>query len=179
MTHLSTERLLLRPLKMTDAPTIQRLAGDEAIARYTLHIPHPYLNGAAEEFIAHTQENLASGEAYTFAIIRCEDERLLGATGMSIHQHDKAEIGYWMGVPYWGQGYMTEAVMRLIQFGFEDLKLNRIYATYFVENGASRRVMEKAGMYYEGTFRQAYRKNGRYIDAGLCAILRSDYLDER
>ena len=74
-----------------------------------------------------------------------------------------------------GLGYMSEAARRVIQFGFEELGLNRIYAGYFTRNPTSRRVMEKAGMTYEGTYRQNVLKWGEFVDVGACAILRSEY----
>jgi [ribosomal protein S5]-alanine N-acetyltransferase len=173
---LETERLRLRPFTLDDAPAVQQLAGDPAIADTTLNIPYPYLDGMAENWINTHAEALASGKSITYAITRRQDGALLGAIGLRLNrQHRRAEMGYWMGKPYWGQGHTTEAASSLLAFGFNELDLNRIYASYLVRNPASGRVMEKMGMRYEGLLRQHVQKNGRFEDLATCAILRSEF----
>ncbi|NWG16704.1 MAG: GNAT family N-acetyltransferase [Chloroflexi bacterium] len=175
---LETERLLLRQLEMADAPAIQELAGHPAIAATTLSIPHPYPDGAAEAWIRGTHESFERGEDYVFAIIRKSSGVFLGTIRLGIQtEHQRGELGYWIGKPYWGQGYATEAVSRVIRFGFLERQLNRIHASYFTTNPASARVMQKAGMKYEGILRQHIRKNGELIDLGLYGLLRSEYTE--
>lgn len=87
--------------------------------------------------------------------------------------HHRAELGYWIGKPYWGQGYMTEAARAVIEFGFQQLSLNRIVAYAMTKNPASSRVMEKNGMTYEGTFPQHVRKWDDYEDLVAYGIVRS------
>ena len=175
--HLETDRLILRPLELEDAPVIQELVSARAIAETTLNIPHPYPAGAAETIIRQSNERREQGAAYTFGIIRTADSTFLGCVGLQVHQeYERAEMGYWIGVPYWNQGYTTEAVRRIIDFGFSYLSLNRIYATYFTGNVASRRVMEKAGMVYEATLPQHVRRFDRFHDLGYCGILRAMWL---
>jgi [ribosomal protein S5]-alanine N-acetyltransferase len=172
---LETERLILRRLELRDAPQVQKYAGSPEVEDTTLNIPHPYPNGAAEEFIQRTWENAAKGESYTFAITRKGVDELMGVIGMHLEtKHDKAEIGYWLGKPHWGQGIMTEAVKAILRFGFKQVGLNRIYAAHFTRNPASGRVMQKAGMRYEGILRQGLRKGEGYEDEALYAILASD-----
>lgn len=173
---LETERLRLRGLELADAPVVQQLAGDPAIAATTLTIPHPYTLDAAEAFIRWSHEAFERGEDTVFALVRKTDNVLIGAMEISPeHEHRRASLGYWVGKPYWGQGYATEAARRLIRFGFEELRLNRIYATYFTHNPASARVMQKAGMTFEGILRQHVVKNGEYIDLGMYSLLREEY----
>ncbi len=173
---LETERLILRPLMLSDAPLMRELAGHSDIAATTLHIPHPYPEGAAESFIESLAESAEKGSNFTFGIIHKRDAQFMGMIGIHpVAQFDRAEIGYWIGVPYWGQGYTSEAARRLVAFGFEELKLHRIYASYFIPNTASRRVMEKAGMTYEGTLRQHVKRFDRYYDLGFCGILRDEW----
>jgi ribosomal-protein-alanine N-acetyltransferase len=173
---LETERLILRRLELSDAPLVFEYMKDREIALNTLLIPYPYPDGAAEDWINGTQEAEEHGDDFTFAVTRKADGLFMGACGVHrIPEHQRAEIGYWLGKPHWGQGYMSEAARRVIQFGFEELGLNRIYAGYFTRNPASRRVMEKAGMTYEGTYRQNVLKWGDFVDVGACAILRSEY----
>lgn len=173
---LETERLRLRAFTLADAPTVQRLAGAAEVARTTLNIPHPYPDGAAETWIGTHADAAARGTAYTFAVTRRETGELLGAIGIHpVATHARAEIGYWLGVPYWNQGYMTEAARRVVRFGFEELGLNRIQATCLPSNRASGRVMEKAGLTYEGTLRQYVCRRGTFQDVALHALLRTDW----
>jgi len=172
---LTTARLLLRPFVLTDAPDVQRLCNVREIALNTLLIPHPYPDGMAEQWIASQVENFAKGEVITFAITLREGSELAGAIGMRIQlDNDCAEIGYWVGVPYWGRGFATEAARAVVVYGFDRLVLNRIFAEHFTRNASSGRVLQKIGMRHEGTMRQGHKKWGEYVDSELYAILRSD-----
>jgi ribosomal-protein-alanine N-acetyltransferase len=154
---------------------VERLAGDRLIAETTLNIPHPYPPGAAEAWIARHRAEWARGDAVNLALERKDDRALLGAIGLRVERdHARAEIGYWIGVPYWGQGYATEAARALIAYAFGELGLNRVYAYHFTGNPASGRVMEKAGMRLEGELRQHQRKGGEFRDSRLYGILRAD-----
>lgn len=174
---IKTERLILRPFTLADAPEVQRLVGERDIASTTMHIPHPYEDGMAEEWIAAYQERFDRGEQVRFAITHREQDYLIGAIDLFAidSQHDKAELGYWIGKPYWNQGYCTEAASALLKYGFETLELNRIYATHFSRNPASGRVMQKVGMKHEGCLRQYAKKWGIYEDFETYGILRSEY----
>lgn len=173
---LATERLLLRRFELADAPAVQTLASDARLAAYTLNLPHPYPEGGALEFINGTHERSARGIAIELALTLKTDTSVIGCISLRPKLHNlSAEIGYWVGVPYWGQGYMTEAARRVIQYAFEVLELNRIYATYLTDNAASGRVMQKAGMTHEGTMRQHIQRNGVFHDFAYYAILRSEW----
>jgi [ribosomal protein S5]-alanine N-acetyltransferase len=173
---LETERLILRSLDLKDAPLVYDYMQTRDIAYNTLLIPYPYPVGAAEEWINRTLDNMGNGEDFNFALARKTDGLFMGVIGIgSDPEHKRAEIGYWLGKPHWSQGFMSEALRRVLDFGFDDLDLNRIYAGYFTRNPASRRVMEKAGMTYEGTARQNVLKWGEFVDVGSCSILRSEW----
>jgi RimJ/RimL family protein N-acetyltransferase len=173
---LQTERLVLRPFSLKDAPDVQRLAGDPAIADTTLNIPHPYEDGVAEAWISTHQPEFDEGKGVTFAITLRETGELVGAIGLRLeNRFNRAEMGYWIGKPYWGFGYCTEAAKAVIAYGFDDMELNKILAYYLIRNPASGRVMEKAGMSYEGHLRQHALKNGVYEDLKLYAILRDEF----
>jgi ribosomal-protein-alanine N-acetyltransferase len=173
---LETERLRLRQPEMADVPLVCRYLEDKAIAANMRRLQYPFTTADAEAWVSDAHERAAKGEGYVFAIDRKPDNLLIGTTRFYYDaENQRAEIGYWLGTPFWGKGYMTEVVCRLIQLGFEEFQVNRIYATYFPRNGASRRVMEKAGMTYEGTYRQHWLKNGVYEDWGVCGILRAEY----
>lgn len=175
---IETARLRLRPFRLDDAQDVQSLAGERDIADTTLNIPHPYEDGVAEEWIAGLESGHKDGKAATFAIVSRDDGSLIGAIGLKIDRdHDKAELGYWVGKPFWNRGYATEAAGAVLAFGFDELRLNRIRAAHLTRNPSSGRVMEKAGMLFEGTARQDMKKLGKYEDLVLYGILRDDWLD--
>ncbi len=173
---LETPRLLLRPFRLEDAPTVQLLAGAHEIAAVTLNIPYPYEDGMAETFIASLEASWQEGSGATFAIALRTSGDLVGCIGLGVKKRfEHAELGYWIGVPFWGEGYATEAGRAVLEFGFQNLKLHRIYAAHFVENGASGRVQEKIGMKYEGRFREHYCRWGQWHDADFRGILASEW----
>jgi RimJ/RimL family protein N-acetyltransferase len=170
---IRTARLVLRPLVAADAADVERLAGDREIARGTLTIPHPYPRGAAAAWIAEHAGQFERREQVTFAVT--DADGLVGVVGMRLElDHQRAELGYWTGVPYWGRGYATESALAVIRFGFDTLGLNRIYARHFTRNPVSGRVMQKAGMRFEGIERQHVLKDGRFEDLACYAILRGE-----
>src|SRR5205085_860622 len=149
-------------------PAMQTLVSDIEIARNTASIPHPYPDGGAIEWI-RMHESL---EEAIFAIIKRDSEELIGTIGLILKPHERAEIGYWIGVPFWNHGYASEAARAVIAFGFETLALNRIEAAHYARNPASGRVMVNAGMKHEGTHRQAVKKWDEYLDTEMYSILR-------
>jgi [ribosomal protein S5]-alanine N-acetyltransferase len=173
---LRTARLLLRSLDREDVPAMVRLAGVNEIAATTLNIPHPYAEDDALSFLAKANEDFRAGSSVTFAISIAPGRELCGAVGLSIAEsHRRAEVGYWIGVPFWGKGYATEAAKAAVAFGFETLGLRRIFAHHFAGNTASRRVLEKIGMRHEGQFRQHIRKWDRFIDIENYGLLAEEF----
>ncbi len=171
-----TERLVLKPFLLSDARRVQYLAGNTKVAETTLNIPHPYEDGMAESWIGTHRESFNEGKGFTYAITNKDTDELIGAIGIMINPtHRRGELGYWIGVPYWGNGYCTEASKALIKYGFTELLLNKICANALVTNIASWTVMEKAGMLYEGTLRQEVIKDGVAYDLKAYAILKDEY----
>lgn len=121
----------------------------------------------AEAWISGHRPGWDRGELATFAITQAE-AGLVGAIGLRIEPaHERAELGYWIGVPFWRRGYATEAAAAVIEFGFRELGLHRIYATHLTRNPASRRVMQKLGMEFEGCRRQHLLKWGQHEDIAI------------
>ena len=173
---IKTERLILRPFTLDDAPELQRLIGDRDIASTTLNIPHPYEDGMAEEWIGPHQEQFDKGEEINLAIAHREQNFLIGGIGLKINKRfENAELGYWIGKPYWNQGYCTEAARAVLKYGFEILGLNRVHASHMTRNPASGRVTQKIGMKHEGCLRQHAKKWGKFEDMEAYGILRSEY----
>ena len=178
---LETKRLLLRGFAVEDAPEVRSLAGAREVARMTLDIPHPYERGAAEEWISTHRDDFESGEGLHFAILargaEAAESTLVGAVGLEISaRHRSAMLGYWIGVPYWGRGYCTEAADEVIRYGFEELGLRRIHSNHFASNPASGKVMQKLGMTYEGTRREHFEKWGRREDSVEYGLLAEEWL---
>ena len=152
---LLTERLILRSFTLEDAADVQRLAGDYDVASTLPNMPHPYEDGMAEEWMRACSERFEKDEALNFAITLQKNKNFIGGIALRLDQENKeAELGYWIGKPYWNRGYMTEAVKAVVAYSFQVLKLNRIHAKYFTRNIASKRVMEKIGMRYANFFPQ-------------------------
>ena len=172
---LVTDRLLLRPFTLADASMVQRLAGEYAVASSALEIPYPYPDGVAEAWIATHRPGFERG-AHAIYAVTCDGD-LVGAAGLVEidRDHRRAELGYWMGRPYWGRGYATEATRAVIEYGFSVLGLHRVYAMHFSRNRASGRVMEKCGMVHEAHLRGHVRKWGVVEDIDVCGVLHGEW----
>ncbi|MFG0330005.1 MAG: GNAT family N-acetyltransferase [Phycisphaerales bacterium] len=173
---LETDRLRLRAFTLDDAGAVQRLAGDRDIAKTTGLIPHPYPDGAAEEWIGGHADEWARNQSAVFAITHGESGELIGSIGVIIDADaNQAELGYWIGKPYWGAGYATEAARELVRFSFEEIEVRRLHAHHMGSNPASGRVLEKVGMTREGTLRGQIKKWDRYEDAVWYGMLREEW----
>ena len=142
---LETRRLLLRAPGIADAAAIAALANDRRIAENTLRIPHPYAHADALAFIT-----AASTDDETVFLITVGGTRMIGACGISRFDGHQPQIGYWLGVPFWRQGYASEAASALIDHAFADLGCEALFGTARVSNPASRRVLEKCGFKWTG-----------------------------
>ncbi|MDQ3822008.1 MAG: GNAT family N-acetyltransferase [Actinomycetota bacterium] len=163
---------MLRPWHLGDAPDLQRLVSAKEIADGIASIPHPYPDGGAADWIA----SAVDAAHLRLAMVRRADGALVGGIGLRVErEHDRAEVGYFVGVEHWGRGYATEALRAALAHGFDELALNRVYAHHFVRNAASGRVLEKAGFRREGIRRRHTRVRGEYLDSAAYGILRSEY----
>ncbi len=171
---MRTDRLLLRLLEMSDALDIQLLAGDRDVASTTRNISHLYGDGMAEQWIKSCQEKTICGELINFAITLNADGSFLGAIGICPDDTgSQAELSYWVGKPYWNQGYATEAVKPVLHHCFTILELDRVYAAHFTRNPSSGRVMQKAGMIHEGFLKGHTEKWGKFEDLELYGVTRA------
>jgi ribosomal-protein-alanine N-acetyltransferase len=170
---LQTKLLTLRPYTVADIPTLVPLIGAREVAATTLRIPHPYSEADARDFIAATKEDLSTSNELRLAIIVRESDGLCGGVGLRIEgDHRRAELGYWIGVPYWGNGYATEAATAMVNYGFDKLGLHRIFAGHVANNLASARVLQKIGMRHEGCLQGHILKWGEFLDLELYGMLR-------
>jgi len=163
MPTLETERLTLRSLRHADAAEFARLAGDWAVASMTSDIPYPFSERQAKGWLTPVR-----GEV-RFAIEH--EGRLIGGVGFYRRASGTAELGFWLGRPWWGRGYTTEAARAVLGFGLTGGGLHRITATCDPENVGSARVLEKIGMSREGRLRDHLLIRGEWRDRLLYAAL--------
>jgi 8-oxo-dGTP diphosphatase len=167
-----TQRLALRLLRPADAPAIQSYVSDPAVALMTARIPHPYPEGAAAEFIAEMAKDVATGRRLICAVATQDDDAVVGAIELNPNAVTRqAELGYWIGKPFWGRGYATEAGAAMLALGFRELGLRRIMARALEANPASIRVQEHLGFSFVRSF------VGKCRPDGACASLAERMLD--
>lgn len=145
---LKTERLLLRPFRAEDAAAVQTHCGHWNVVRMLAIVPHPYTRKHAEDWIASHEADWKSGDEITF----CVDLHGEAAGAISLRRKEAGVyvLGYWLGEPWWGKGYATEAARRTARFAFEELGAENLIAGHFLDNPASGRVLEKCGFRYTG-----------------------------
>ena len=143
---LQTARLVLRAPRLEDSGTIAALANDRRIAENTARVPHPYGFADAQAFL--TTAN-STGDEITF-LICLSSGGIIGACDIAKLDGDAPEIGYWLGVAFWGRGYATEAARAVIGHAFGELGCDTLLAGARVSNPASRRVLEKCGFQWTG-----------------------------
>ncbi|MBB6452620.1 hypothetical protein HNQ94_001066 [Salirhabdus euzebyi] len=175
---LETNRLTLQPFIKEDATRIRDLANDKELSAI-LGLPHPYELQYAEDWIEMQPKQIKDGVEYPLTILGKEIMEVIGTITLRIDKgNNKGELGYWIGRNYWGNGFATEAVNRVVELGFNELNLNKIWASAVTKNKASKIVLEKVGLKKEGTLRQNRLLHNKYEDIDIYGILRNEYLNE-
>jgi len=171
---LTTDRLILNSFTLDDASEIQSIHSDKLIAS-TTRVSYPYKLGYAKEWIQTHEKSFKQGEGVIYAIRNHDKLSLIGCISLIIDpKNDIGELGYWIRKEEWNKGYCTEAGKSIIQFGFEHLNLNKIYADHIVRNPASGKVLQKLGFKKEGILKQHFKKWGIYEDIAVYGLCRSD-----
>jgi RimJ/RimL family protein N-acetyltransferase len=145
---LHTERLLLRPPRAGDIRFFVPLLNDFGVSKNLSRVPHPYTEDDACAYIVDSTDRWLRGEDHVFAVQRKEDGAFIGMCG--VHPGRGWEFGYWLGRPFWGAGFATEAAAALIAFAFDTLGAERLRASWFHDNPASGRVLAKLGCAPDG-----------------------------
>ena len=176
MEEIETERLLLRRMEMRDARDLFEYSRDEEVARYVLWEAQKNVS-ESRAYIKFMLRKYRAGDPASWCIVRKDEGRVVGTIGYMWFQpeNNAAEVGYSLARDCWNQGFMTEALTCVLEFGFTRLNLNRIEAQHECDNPASGHVMRNAGMKHEGTLRQRIYNKGRFADVDLYAILKSDF----
>ena len=173
---IETERLVLRKPEARDIPSIVKYANNPAIAATTLNIPNPYTEDDAVNWLSKGYLGFKEQTEFRFGVVEKDTQTFMGGIGLIVNQRfNRAELGYWIGEPFWNKGYTTEALKPILKFGFEQLGLNKIEAHYLLTNIASGRIMKKNGMVREGELVEHIQKGGQYLSLIQYRITRSEY----
>ena len=175
--ELETKRLILRPWRLEDAEDMYELARDPEIGAgggWNAHKSVEESRGIARMFMSSRA---------TFAVVPKDRGRIIGVAGLKLGDEctlglseDEGDIGYWIGKPFWGNGYATEAVLALLRLAVEDLRLERVWAGYFDGNERSKRVLEKCGFSYHHTNNDIlWELTGKIITEHVMNIDKKEY----
>lgn len=174
---LETERLWLKPYQTDMADSVYSVVKKREIAEMMLMIPHPYPRKQLDGWLDYVQKSFDIGQSFEYAVFtKDRPARYIGNCGLVAvsKAHHSGEIGYFIDPAEWGRGYATEACQKLLQQAFTRHGLNRVFGRCLVRNPASRRVLEKVGMAFEGRFKQEFYMNGTYEDVDYLALLKQD-----
>jgi [ribosomal protein S5]-alanine N-acetyltransferase len=155
--EIITKRLKLRKAELTDVPSLMKYAGNKKISDQIFNIPYPYLEEDAVFRINFVYQGFNSKVRYVFAITFEDSQELIGEIGLHLDKsNNSAQFGYWIGEPFWNKGIATEATAAILEFGFQQLNLNKIYATHYPENPASGKIMLNNNMIKEAELKEHY-----------------------
>jgi [ribosomal protein S5]-alanine N-acetyltransferase len=170
---IKTKKFTLRPFRMSDAQSVQKHVNEKAIIRNLSNLPYPYALKDAKEWLNRKGQQYRQKEPDEIVFAIEIYSEAAGSIGIhKIVRGHKAEIGYWLGRKYWDGGIMTDAVKKVVEFGFKDLKLRRVSAIVYSFNKGSMRVLEKNGFKFEGVAKKDIKKNDKFIDAHVFAKVR-------
>lgn len=177
---LETERLILRRHAKADAPAIAALIDNWNVVRWLSTVPHPYTLADAESWIQQTETAWMAGRDYQFVIERQQDAALIGHIGLTVDRRDlSGELGYWIGEPFWGHGYATEAAEATLAFGFERLSLRSVWARVMPDNVRSVAILENLGLVPVGQQDHHFVAIDRVLRIPILAIDRATWREPR
>ncbi|MBK9284650.1 MAG: GNAT family N-acetyltransferase [Sphingobacteriaceae bacterium] len=161
--QLISEKIKLRQLQPSDFSSLIRHANNQKIADNILNISFPYTEDNAKSRFQFIKEAFEKKDRFIFAMASLATNEVIGEIGLHLDKaNNKAEIGYWLGENYWNKGITASAVALILKFGFEEIQLNKIYATHFTDNPASGKVLLKNKMNLEGELKDHYLNKGIY-----------------
>jgi len=169
MVVIRSKRFILRPFRKGDEKSLMKNINNRIIARNTLRIPYPYKLKDARWWINHNLKLNKKKKKHEINFAVEINGEVVGGIGLDKIYDHCAEIGYWLGKKYWGQGIMTEAVKLVTKYAFEKLGLRRIYAFVFLFNKASAAVLKNTGFKCEGKLRKHVKKDNKFLDDLLFA----------
>ncbi len=176
MPVLETERLLLRPMRVSDASDMFEYAKNEEVTRYLLWRPHESV-AYTRSYLEYLGGRYRIGGHYEWAMILKEEKKMIGTCGFAnIDTANRVgELGYVLNPAYRGRELVLEAAREVLRFGFDVVQLHRVEARYMIGNDASRRVMDKLGMTFEGVRRESMLVKGVFRNIGTCSMLKGEF----
>jgi RimJ/RimL family protein N-acetyltransferase len=174
---LETERLSLREIQPSDLDAIHEYASDPEVVKYMSFGPNTIEDSIDFLNRAISRQKEESRRIYTLAVILKETNKVIGSSGLHIISSIQAEIGYVFIKKYWGNGYATETAKALVNCGFNEFGLHRVFATCDPDNSVSVRVLEKVGMKLEGRLRENTLRQGKHRDSLILGILKQEWID--
>jgi ribosomal-protein-alanine N-acetyltransferase len=172
-TIFRSKKFVLRHVRSSDAQSIVEHINNRKIFRNTLHIPYPYAVTDARAWLRRTLSMYRKQRPVNFNLAIVVNDIMIGSVGLNhIEYGHKAEIGYWLAEPYWGQGIMSEAVGTITAYGFKHFKLKRIYAYVFLYNRPSHQVLKKNGFQVEGILQKNIKKGSLLLDEYVLALIK-------
>ncbi len=175
--EIKGKRIILRNLVKADAESVCKHANDKKVFRYTT-LPYPYTKKDALEFIPIVQKGLREQSSYELGVTLSENDEVIGMIGLkNIDRGNKlsAEIGYWLGKKYWRQGMISEAANLILDFAFNDINLNKVFAKVMEPNEASVKLLEKLGFKKEGLLRKYEKRNGTWMNVVYLGLLKKEF----
>ena len=173
---IQLDNIQIRDFRLTDVDDLVKYANNYNIARFMRDsFPYPYTETNALNWIEFTKANTS---ALSYAI--ANEVELIGGIG-AFSQNDvhrfSAEIGFWIGEPFWNQGIISKSLRAFCNYLFSNYEFNRLFANVFEGNDASKRVLEKAGFVLEGTLRKSVTKENKFVDQYIYGLLKEDFLN--
>jgi len=168
----------LGSVRQADGPALVAYLNNREVTRYTGSLPYPYTAADAQRWIDERQRWTLGEDQEIFFAIRQPGGELMGTIGLNEFEAGRtrvAEVGYWLGQPFWGQGIMSQALGAFVPYAFQALGLHKLFAKVFDPNAASSRVLEKNGFRLEGVLREQVWKHERYLDDRLYGLLRAEW----
>lgn len=176
--ELITKNLKLRKIKLSDAPSLIKYAGNKKISDQIINIPFPYGEEDAVFRMNFIYQGFKNKERYVFAITLKNTDELIGEIGLHLDKgNNSAQFGYWIAEPFWGKGIASEALEAILKFGFETLNLNKITATHYPDNPASGKVMINNKMIKEAELKDYFKVNGEYKSVVQYRLTKEEYLN--
>lgn len=174
---LKGDKITLRQLRRSDAMVLQRNANNREIIRNVTHLPYPYTINHAKSWVEKSLRLARKRKEFHFGIINADSGQLIGMIGLRMvdFKNKNAEVGFWLGKKYWNKGYTTEAVRLIMQYAFNDLRLQRLYAIVLSLNIGSVRVLEKNGLIRECVWRKAHVIGQKRYDVYAYGILKAEF----
>lgn len=174
--ELTTTRLRLRKIRVSDVPSLLKHVNNKNIADNIVNIPFPYEEEDAVSRMNFVLQGFKNKERFVFAICLADEDELIGEIGLHLDKdNNRAETGYWIAEPFWGKGIATEATAAILQFGFEELQLNKIHATHYLANSASGKVLLNNGMILEAELKDHYKNGASYGSVRMYRLTKEEY----